>query len=225
MSKPKKKSSGLTKFMMSRTVGTSAGRRLVASYIGEAGNDIIEIIKRVSTHLSGSKAGKKTKERVLRFALKIKLMFDDGHLTAKDTLHLVDPIDHLLGKGVKALQSAQKNASHSDMDVALANSVDRLRYEVVDMCGKYMQQKNRDKLDALFRYLGSRDFFRCILTDQKLAQEKAKLLETLVPIVQEHTPHLCKGLGIKPLDAKKTQPQNPPEKKGARGASDAKKRR
>ena len=135
MSEPKA-SSGFTKFIMSKTAGTSSGRKLIKGKIGESGNELIAIVTNISKHLCGSKIAKKNQERILRFALKVKLMFDDGHITAKTALHLIDPIDHLLGKFVQTL--SKKDTKNED-ELALANSIDRLRFEVVELCGKFMQ--------------------------------------------------------------------------------------
>eukprot|EP00954_Amorphochlora_amoebiformis_P030081 1394099-Amorphochlora_amoeboformis.AAC.2 len=123
-------------------------------------------------------------------------MFDDGLLKRKDVLHIIDPVDHLVGKFVKLLMAKKVT---KDDSVAVSNSVDRLRFEIVDVVGKHMQEKNKEKLNALFNYYGATKFVDFLLMDEKVKNEKAIILKNLTPIVKEYTPHLCKGLGI-PLD-------------------------
>jgi len=126
-------------------------------------------------------------------------MFDDKHLALKDVLHIVDPVDHLVGKSVKLLKI---KTNSNDDSLALQNSIDRLRYEIVSVVGKYMQEKNKDKLDNLFKYYGSKKFVDAVLLDAKVQPNREKILENLIPLVCKYTPHLCKGLGLQTAESK-----------------------
>eukprot|EP00954_Amorphochlora_amoebiformis_P030080 1394099-Amorphochlora_amoeboformis.AAC.1 len=56
------KSSGLKKFLMHQTAGTKAGRKLISSFVGENGNEIIEAVKTITAKVEDKETAKKNKE-------------------------------------------------------------------------------------------------------------------------------------------------------------------
>jgi len=187
---------------MHQTAATKAGRKLISTFVGENGNNIIDSCKVITTHLDGADAAKKNKERIFRFALKVKLMFDDGLVKPKDTLHMIDQLDQLLAKFVKLLKGEKKGAEEAVM--VITNSVDRLAYEVIELVGKHMQKKNQEKLKGLFTYYGSKKFLSCLAQNKEVVQQKKTILDNLIPLVRKQAPHLCKSLGIPREDEKQS---------------------
>lgn len=166
----------LKKNLASKAATSSLGKKAIMHFLGTQGVNLIDALFVTTRMITDEKRAKQLQGRILRLALKTKLLVDEKRVTVHSVIHLIDPVQFFLIKLNSASQS--KDVDEKTMD-ALMGNFSRIGQHTEQLLQGKMKDKNLAKLKDVFQFYGSKEFLGPFLRDQKLYDEKIKFTQNL----------------------------------------------
>jgi hypothetical protein len=164
----------LKKSISSKTMSTRLGRKTISHFIGEGGVNLLNSFKNSAKKDKGDPYSKQLKRRVLRTAVKTKLLLDSKDLTLNDfgtlnrySLNLLKAVQRAL----KVAEEQKQEVSVSDIE-SLSEMFSQFTVEIVLLLRPYLKGKNIDKLQETLNYWGGRHFLTIFMNTEAHKPER-----------------------------------------------------
>lgn len=172
----------MRKFFASKAAGTSAGRKVILSFLGDEGEALLHALKHSAIRFDTKKKGKQLKKDIMKIVLKAKLASDEKRIETKDTKALQEPLNGLALKLLKALRDepGEINTAPIVADMKVVSE------GIVGLMTPHMKEKNVNKLKGIFEFYGNPDYLNAILNNPEYDGERSALKFNLGNIVHTH---------------------------------------
>jgi len=177
------------KSLSSKVSNSKIGRKVIVQLYGDDGENLFHGIKNAASKFYGDGSGEDIEKAVLKFVMKVKILFDENLINASNTEELQDPTFKFVFQFLHDLEVSHTNkvnATHSS----------RALIQVIELASTvfspHMQKKNIDKFTEMFMKLANADFLDHLLNAaeyHELRSEVYSMLKILSANVRFRSSH------------------------------------
>eukprot|EP00475_Leptophrys_vorax_P022379 TRINITY_DN30458_c0_g1_i1.p1 TRINITY_DN30458_c0_g1~~TRINITY_DN30458_c0_g1_i1.p1 ORF type:complete len:395 (-),score=127.79 TRINITY_DN30458_c0_g1_i1:72-1256(-) len=182
------------KGLSSKVSSSKIGRKVIVQLYGDDGEQLFHGIKAAASKFYGADTGEEIEKAVLKFVMKVKILFDENLVNAQNTEELQDPTFKFVFQFLHDLEmshATQVTAAHSSR--ALTHVVELASI----VFAPHMQKKNIDKFSEMFLKLANADFLNQLLNAAEFTELRAqvysmlKILSSNVRLRSSHQVSYC----------------------------------